>query len=596
MDVIKKLGPFEVALCGLSYLRASLKRKGNEENLEQWVSNRFGWRLYSHFFKGYTEKVWGVPDDRAARRVGRAAHQGPELLVGREVRLPRQQGQQDQVADRQVPVPALRPGPDVGDDDRADRGDGRRGPARDAGHEASSSRTAASSPSHAGDEVIEPASRHLVAAAGARRVGIADPRRRPRGRARRAKSLRYRDFLTVALILDGEDLFPDNWIYIHEDCVQVGRIQNYRSWSPWMVPDPDSACVGMEYFCFEGDELWNMSDDDLVALATPRARAARASARPIARAPRLRRAGPARPIRCTTSTTPSASTTIRSWLDPHATTSSQVGRNGLHRYNNSDHSMLSAMRAVDNVLPPPATTSGPSTSSRPTTRSRPTPTTRTRTRAARARRRGGCRLVAANAPTLAAPARPRRLAGANAARRSRCRSPSAGRSSRSPRWSGGRATSSSRRCRRPTIALAAPRRRARALRARHAAARRALAAPAPRRRRRLHAHRRLRADHRRLHGQQRAAGARGRPHEGRPHAPSARTPPPRDAFGALVAERLLDAAALALDLRRARATPAACRSGLPGWVLLAVGAGLLLAAVAVGSSAAAPRPRSACRR
>ena len=66
--------------------------------------------------------------------------------------------------------------------------------------------------------------------------------------------------------LDGEDLFPDNWIYIHDPSVRVGRIQNYRSWSPWMVPDPDKACVGLEYFCFAGDDLWTMDDDELVEL------------------------------------------------------------------------------------------------------------------------------------------------------------------------------------------------------------------------------------------------------------------------------------------------------------------------------------------
>ena len=80
--------------------------------------------------------------------------------------------------------------------------------------------------------------------------------------------LRYRDFLTVALVIEGEDPFPDNWIYIHEPDVEVGRIQNFRSWSPWMVPDPDTGCVGMEYFCFQGDRLWNMADEDLVALAS----------------------------------------------------------------------------------------------------------------------------------------------------------------------------------------------------------------------------------------------------------------------------------------------------------------------------------------
>src|SRR5205807_10306671 len=98
-------------------------------------------------------------------------------------------------------------------------------------------------------------------------VGLTEPAA-PEDVRKAAEGLRYRDFLTVALVLDGEDLFPDNWIYIHEPDVQVGRIQNYRSWSPWMVPDPKTACVGLEYFCFRGDELWTMDDDKLVELAT----------------------------------------------------------------------------------------------------------------------------------------------------------------------------------------------------------------------------------------------------------------------------------------------------------------------------------------
>ena len=88
-------------------------------------------------------------------------------------------------------------------------------------------------------------------------AGIAEPAP-PTDVVEAAKGLRYRDFLTVSLVLDGEDLFPDNWIYIHEEGVEVGRIQNFRSWSPWMVPDPDASCVGMEYFCFKGDEVWSM--------------------------------------------------------------------------------------------------------------------------------------------------------------------------------------------------------------------------------------------------------------------------------------------------------------------------------------------------
>src|SRR5205823_8803383 len=162
-----------------------------------------------------------------------------------------------------------------------------------------------------------------------------------------ALGLRYRDFLTVALVVDGEDLFPDNWIYIHEPAVRVGRIQNYRSWSPWMVPDPDKACVGLEYFCFAGDDLWSLDDDALVELAAgelerlglaQRSKVERGYAIRVPKAYPIYDADYARRVEV-----------IRGWLDGIENLQ-QVGRNGLHRYNNSDHSMLTAMRAVDNLV------------------------------------------------------------------------------------------------------------------------------------------------------------------------------------------------------------------------------------------------------
>src|SRR6185437_15174179 len=148
-----------------------------------------------------------------------------------------------------------------------------------------------------------------------------------------ARGLRYRDFLTVALVVDGEDLFPDNWIYIHEPAVRVGRIQNYRSWSPWMVPDPTKACVGMEYFCFAGDDLWSMKDDDLVALAAdeleklklaPKSKVERGYAIRVPKAYPIYDADYAARVE-----------TTRGFLDTIENLQ-QVGRNGLHRYNNSD--------------------------------------------------------------------------------------------------------------------------------------------------------------------------------------------------------------------------------------------------------------------
>ena len=197
---------------------------------------------------------------------------------------------------------------------------------------------------HVGEQVFEPSA--VISSLPLRNtVGMAEPHPRPEVLAA-AKGLRYRDFLTVAVVLDGDDLFPDNWIYIHDPSVNVGRIQNFRSWSPWMVPDPTKACVGLEFFCFAGDELWE-SDDEKVKLGMRELEQlglAKADQLEFGFVERVPKAYPmydadyAERVR-----------SIRSWLDG-LDNFIQVGRNGLHRYNNSDHSMLTAMRAVDNLV------------------------------------------------------------------------------------------------------------------------------------------------------------------------------------------------------------------------------------------------------
>ena len=154
------------------------------------------------------------------------------------------------------------------------------------------------------------------------------------------------DFLTVALVLPGEDLFPDNWIYVHDPSVRVGRIQNYRSWSPWMVPANGTTCIGLEYFCFEGDDLWETTDERLVELAA--AELCRLGLATQARVERgyVERVPKAYPVYEALRRT--AGRGAR-WVDGLENLQ-QVGRNGLHRYNNSDHSMLTAIRAVDNLV------------------------------------------------------------------------------------------------------------------------------------------------------------------------------------------------------------------------------------------------------
>jgi protoporphyrinogen oxidase len=162
-----------------------------------------------------------------------------------------------------------------------------------------------------------------------------------------AMALHYRDFLTVALMIRSEDLFPDNWIYIHDDRVQVGRIQNFRSWSPEMVPDPALACVGLEYFCFEGDGLWSSSDEDLVALAT-RELAQLGLCDPAAVAGgAVVRQEKAYPVYDDDYAAHVAA--VRGELEARYPTLHFVGRNGMHRYNNQDHAMMTAMLTARNI-------------------------------------------------------------------------------------------------------------------------------------------------------------------------------------------------------------------------------------------------------
>jgi protoporphyrinogen oxidase len=344
-DVVKKLGPIELPLCLLSYLWAAIKPKGREDNVEQWVSNRFGKRLYTHFFKSYTEKVWGVPTTELRAEWAAQRIKGLSFFSAAKAAFFGNRGNKIKSLIGQFQYPRYGPGQmweqmttrieELGGEVRLNT------PATQLEIASDGEVIAVHTP----DEVIEP--KAVISSLPLRAtVGIADPKA-PEPVVDAAQGLRYRDFLTVALVLDGEDVFPDNWIYIHEPGVSVGRIQNYRSWSPWMVPDPDTACVGLEYFCFEGDDLWTMSDDDLVALAT-----AELEQLNLAPAGKVRRGYVVRVPKAYPMYDEDYSDrvdVIKGWLG-RLTNLQQVGRNGLHRYNNSDHSMLSAMRAVDNVL------------------------------------------------------------------------------------------------------------------------------------------------------------------------------------------------------------------------------------------------------
>jgi protoporphyrinogen oxidase len=344
MDVIRKLGPIELARCGFSYLWAAIKPKGREDTFEEWVSNRFGKRLFNLFFKSYTEKVWGVSTSEIRAEWAAQRIKGLSFFSAAKSAFFGNRGDKIKSLISEFNYPRYGPGQmweQMTADIRAQGGEVRlNAPVTRLRIERGGVVEVV-----AAGETLTPS--HVISSLPLRTtVGIAEPEP-PVDVRDAARGLRYRDFLTVSLVLDGEDLFPDNWIYIHEPSVQVGRIQNFRSWSPWMVPNDTDASIGMEYFCFEGDELWNMPDDDLVALATREINQlglAKNEKVKFGFAVRVHKAYPMYDAEYGDRVD-----SIRRWLEG-VQNLTQVGRNGLHRYNNSDHSMLTSMRAVDNIL------------------------------------------------------------------------------------------------------------------------------------------------------------------------------------------------------------------------------------------------------
>jgi protoporphyrinogen oxidase len=342
-DVFAKVGPLEVTRSLGSYARARLRRGGEQETYEEWVSSRFGRRLFELFFKTYTEKVWGVGTDEL--RAEWAAQRIADLSIWSALRnaLPGGGGDTPKSLIEQFHYPRLGPGQMW--EEMARRVEAGGGEIRLAapveGLDHAGGRVTAV---RAGGERVAVAS--VISSIPLRTtVGVAEPAP-PRQVTDAAAGLRYRDFLTVALPIEGESPFPDNWVYVHDPRARVGRIQNFRAWSPWMTPDPRRSCLGLEYFCFEGDDLWASRDEELVELGRREVAALglvdadRVAGGHVVRVPK------AYPVY--DAEYAGRVERIRGWLEGFSNLQ-QIGRNGLHRYNNSDHSMLTAMRAVENL-------------------------------------------------------------------------------------------------------------------------------------------------------------------------------------------------------------------------------------------------------
>ena len=355
-EALVKLGIFKSFLCVLSWLKARLFPVREPRNFEDWVSNQFGRRLFRIFFKSYTEKVWGmsckeISADWAAQRI-------KGLSLGSAIKnalIPQRYN-----GDRSHVIKTLinsfrypRKGPGMMWEACAEKVKAMGGEVYmgckvvgAAYDDARSTWTLRYQDRQGSEQALD--ADHVISSAPMRALVRGLTPRVSERTLRAAESLKYRDFLTVMLILKERNKFADNWIYIHDPRVKVGRVQNFKSWSPEMVPDADKACYGLEYFCFEGDGLWESPDEDLIELGKRELiQIGLAQVGDVVDGTIVRQKK-AYPIYDDDYAMHVA--TIRQELEQRYPNLHLVGRNGMHKYNNQDHAMMTAMLCVENIL------------------------------------------------------------------------------------------------------------------------------------------------------------------------------------------------------------------------------------------------------
>ncbi|HEX2179812.1 MAG TPA: NAD(P)/FAD-dependent oxidoreductase [Actinomycetota bacterium] len=352
-DALTKLGIFKTAACMLSYAKAKLFPRKQEKSLEDWVINRFGVMLYRIFFKTYTEKVWGIPCDKISADWAAQRIKGLSLTKAVRAAFTRQGKKSDgeviKTLIEEFEYPRLGPGMMW---ESAAGQIGRKGgrvrmgsPVTALYHRDGALQEVEYS---SGGRSYRVDGSHFISTLPIRDlVGMLQPPA-PAEVVEAAQSLSYRDFLTVVLVVDRPELFPDNWIYIHDPSVRLGRIQNFKNWSPEMVPDLSKSSLGLEYFCTEGDGLWEMPDEDLIALGkreVDKLGLAQADEVLDGTVVRMRKAYPVYDEHYESNVA-----VVRNYLQEVMPNLQLVGRNGMHKYNNQDHSMMTALLAARNIL------------------------------------------------------------------------------------------------------------------------------------------------------------------------------------------------------------------------------------------------------
>jgi protoporphyrinogen oxidase len=360
-EALSKLGLIESVLCMLSFAAAQLHPTRDPKTFEEWVSNQFGKRLFRIFFKTYTEKIWGmscseISADWAAQRI-------KGLSLGSAIKhalFSKKPKNKDMNNDRKHVVKTLidtfrypRLGPGMMWEACTEK-------IRKLGGTVMLGRKVAGcgfdsrdnlwvvTTRNATGDVEEYRGEHLVSSMPIRELVAQIEPKLPESALQAARALRYRDFLTVGLIVHDRGRFTDNWIYIHDPSVQVGRVQNYKSWSPEMVPDSNYCSYGLEYFCFEGDGLWTTTDSQLIELAKTEIQKINLAASGDVVDGCVIRQPKAYPVY--DDAYQHHVSTIRKALNEKYPTVHLVGRNGMHKYNNQDHAMMTAMLTAKNIL------------------------------------------------------------------------------------------------------------------------------------------------------------------------------------------------------------------------------------------------------
>ena len=344
-NALLNLGIIEAIRCVLSYFYVRIRPPKNQDNFENWVAARFGWRLYNIFFKTYTEKVWGVDAttigaDWASQRIKNLSlmkailnafqinksgeiittlidkfkypKYGPGMMWETAYEKLLNEGHEINLSSRVLEISKQEDHYIVTTKE---------------GETYKAKNILSSMPLAHLPKTIKPEPTSMVKTSG--------------------NNLKFRDFLSVALVINEEDAFPDNWIYIHEPGVKVGRVQNYGSWSPYMVKE-GKTCLGLEYFVNIGDELWSMDDEKLIYLATEeleKLSLIKKNSTLEGYVVRMPKAYPVYDLNYSENIS-----NIEDWLSSEHSNIYPIGRNGMHRYNNQDHSMMTAVKSIRNIV------------------------------------------------------------------------------------------------------------------------------------------------------------------------------------------------------------------------------------------------------